>query len=129
MFANNLLLFLNCICKRGAVEDLKGVNYGVDVSKLQTMASAEWLLSSESALAAKRDLNWYEFGKNMDFIEGLLKAAGQGEAVDCVWEKFKKLEARLRSGREVQYLSAVKDLHILFEAVLDLPKGAAAVRV
>ena len=88
------------------------------------MSSVEW-----SRQAAKRDLNWYEFGKNMEYVQGLLKAAGKGEAVDSAWEKFKKLEARLRSGREVDFLSFVRDYDILFEAVLRLPTGAAAERV
>jgi hypothetical protein len=35
----------------------------------------------------------------------------------------------LRSGREVDFLSFVRDYDILFEAVLRLPTGAAAERV
>lgn len=73
--------------------------------------------------AAKRDLNWYEFGKNMEWVHRLLKEAGEGAAVDCAREKYKKLEARLKCGKEVDILSAIRDFDILFMAVLRLPTG------
>ena len=70
----------------------------------------------EKREAATRDQNWYEFGRNMEYLNSLLvEAGGEKKEVTEVKMSFKKLHCHITSGKEVEYLSVVREFDRIFD--------------